>query len=97
MNYVDEDDDSKMFQPQKATIVQITKNKVNNNDEIPEEKSLGLRTKSILTQVSIKEDKINWKLIEEEIIVMKKEANFFCNILTFRFNAINNNSIKTLM
>lgn len=50
---MDEDDDSKILQPQKTTIVQITKTKTNNNDEAPE-KSLGLRTKSILTQVSTK-------------------------------------------
>lgn len=49
---MDEDDDAKSLQPQKATIVQITKNQVYNNDEVPE-KSLGLRAKSILTQVSI--------------------------------------------
>lgn len=49
--YMDEDDDSKTLHPQKSATVQITKNKVNNNDETPE-KALGLRTKSILTQVS---------------------------------------------
>lgn len=48
--YMDEDD---IFQPQKAAIVQVTKTKVNNNDDVAE-KSLGLRTKSILTQVSVK-------------------------------------------
>lgn len=47
----EEDDDSKVLQPHAATIVHSTKQKINNNDEIPE-KSLGLRTKSILTQVS---------------------------------------------
>lgn len=47
----EDDDDHKILQPQKATIVQITKNKIINNDEVPE-KSLGLRAKSILTQVS---------------------------------------------
>lgn len=50
---MDEDDDSKTLQPQiKATIVQITKSIINNNDAVPE-KSLGLRAKSILTQVSL--------------------------------------------
>lgn len=48
--YMDEDD---ILQPQKAAIVQMTNTKVNNNDVVAE-KSLGLRTKSILTQVSVK-------------------------------------------
>lgn len=49
--YVEEDNDSKVLQSQKSAIVQITKKATNNNEEVPE-KSLGLRTKSILTQVS---------------------------------------------
>lgn len=50
---MDEDDNSKMLQQQSATILQITKNKFNNNDDVTTEKALGLRTKSIFTQVSI--------------------------------------------
>lgn len=49
----DEDDDFKVLQPpHRVSIVPTTKEKANNNDDVPE-KSLGLKTKSILTQVSV--------------------------------------------
>lgn len=54
---MDQDDESNILKTQKATIAQISKNKTNNYDEVPE-KSLGLRTKSILTQVSIRKNYI---------------------------------------
>lgn len=77
--YTDENDDSRTLQSQKAAIVQITKKTINNNEEVPE-KSLGLRTKSILTQVSAKNCiKIN---LEEMIFLVMPNMFLSMSYLT---------------